>query len=301
MPPVGNHQLVRTSAGDLPVCIVKPPVVSSSMVEPSPGWIDNQTIMSSFVGFLFGGMMGVMHVLPGNKDLLVSYAPVDYVNNAVIAAGWDSVQNRQLWGGDIPIYTVSSSRSGIKWGEMHSLIQTDEFYRLCTPKVVWYCYGVRTNNRVLYWLLTWFLHYIPGYFVDAIVSILGVRPKGVPSLVKIYKRSDHMLGVYRYFLTYSWNLRDDNLQGMIARLSPADKAIYACDVGQIGVKDFLKASLIGVRRFIIKDGLVGSNEGYRKQQWLYYANIVFLSVYVYCVWKLFALLCSAVAMMFGIY
>ncbi|KAJ8706207.1 hypothetical protein PYW08_010833 [Mythimna loreyi] len=294
------EELVRTSAGDLPVCIVKPPVVVSSLIEPSPGWIDNQTIMSSVIGFLLGVALGVLHVIGVSKDVVISFAPVDFVNNAIIAAGWDSVQNRQLWGRDIPIYIVSSSRSGIKWGEMSDLLRTDEFYRLNTPKAVWYCYGVETRNRVVYRLLAWFLHYIPGYFIDAVVSILGVRPKGVPPLVKVYSRVDNMLEVYRYFMDNTWNFRDDNLQAMISRLSPADQVIYTCDVGQMLFNDFLKATCVGIRRFIIKDGLVGSDVGYRKQQWLFYANIVFLSLYVYCVWKLVALLCSGVAVLFNV-
>ncbi|KAJ8706209.1 hypothetical protein PYW08_010835 [Mythimna loreyi] len=294
------EELVRTSAGDLPVCIVKPPVVVSSLVEPSPGWIDNQTIMSSVVGLLFGAGMGVVHVHAGEKDVVISFSPVDFVNNAIIAAGWDSVQNRQLWGGDIPIYTISSSRSGITWGEISRSMKQDEFYRLSTPKVVWYSFAIETNNRLLYWLLTWFLHYIPGYFLDALVSILGVKPKGVPSLVKIYSRIDNMFNVYRYFTSNNWNFRDDNLQGMISRLSPADKAIYTCDIGLMQHRDFLRAAVVGIRRFIVKDGLVGSDVGYRKQQWLFYANIVFLSLYVYCLWKLVALLCSGVAVLFNI-
>ncbi|KAJ8707575.1 hypothetical protein PYW07_011252 [Mythimna separata] len=294
------EELVRTNAGNLPVCIVKPPVVVCSMYEPSPGWIDRETIMSSVIGFLFGVGLGLMHVLAGDRDLLVSYAPVDYVNNAIIAAGWDSIQNRKLWGGDIPIYTVSSSRSNIKWGDFSDLMRKDEFYRLSTPKTLWYSYAIETNNRVVYFVLTWFLHYIPGYFLDAVVNILGVRPKGVPPLVKVYNRVDNMLDVYRFFMSNNWNFRDDNLQGMIARLSPADKAIYSCDIGTIAVRDFLKSSCIGVRRFIVRDGLTGSDIGYRKQQWLYYANIVFISLYLYCLWKLVAFVFSGLALLFSL-
>ncbi|KAJ8706208.1 hypothetical protein PYW08_010834 [Mythimna loreyi] len=294
------EELVRTSAGDLPVCIVKPPVVISSFVEPSPGWVDHKILMTSIMGFLFGMGMGVIHVMAAKKDVVMSYAPVDFVNNAIIAAGWDSVQNRQLWGRDIPMYTISSSRAGTKWGDFSRLLRSDEFYRLSTPKAVWYYYVIETDNRMVYWVLNWFLHYIPGYFLDAVVSVLGVRPKGVPPLINVYKRIDSMLDVYHFFMYNHWNFRDDNLQAMISRLSPADKAIYTCDFGPSEVKDLVKATCIGLRRFIVKDGLIDSDAGCRKQQWLFYANIVFLSLYVYCLWKLLALLCSGLAMLFNV-
>lgn len=48
--------------------------------------------------------------------------------------------------------------------------------------------------------------------------------------------------------------------------------------------------IIDVCRYILKDELQGSDVGYRKQQRLYYANIVFISLYAYCVWRLLALL-----------
>lgn len=66
-------------------------------------------------------------------------------------------------------------------GEFGTILRNDEFYRLSSPRTVWYSYLIETNNMMLYWLLTWFLHYIPGYFLDAVVTLLGVRPKGVPS------------------------------------------------------------------------------------------------------------------------
>lgn len=74
-----------------------------------------ELIISHFQ-FLVGTGLGVMHVTLVDTDLIVSYAPVDYVNNAIIAAGWDSVKNRHLWN-SIPMYTVSSSPYNTKWGE----------------------------------------------------------------------------------------------------------------------------------------------------------------------------------------
>ncbi|KAH9633296.1 hypothetical protein HF086_007644 [Spodoptera exigua] len=51
------------------------------------------------------------------SDLSLNIAPVDIVNNAIIAAGWDSVQNRSKASDGIPIYTVSSTKCEIPWSK----------------------------------------------------------------------------------------------------------------------------------------------------------------------------------------
>ncbi|KAH9633303.1 hypothetical protein HF086_007651, partial [Spodoptera exigua] len=115
-----------------------------------------------------------MHVLYLRKELDFCIAPVDYVNNAILAAGWDSVQNRKIIDNKIPIYTV---------GKLIETIKSDEMRKMISPKSLYYACAVETSNPILFWLLTWIFHYIPAYFIDAIVSILGVRPKGLPSFI----------------------------------------------------------------------------------------------------------------------
>ncbi|XP_063898641.1 fatty acyl-CoA reductase wat [Helicoverpa armigera] len=291
------EELVRSYGGELPVCVVKPPVVCSSYLEPSPGWIDNQTVMSNPVGFLLGIGLGVIHVMLVDRERNLSYAPIDYVNNAIIAAGWDSVQNRQMWRGDVPIYTVSTSQYGFSWKQMGDIIRTDEFHRISTPRLLWYAYLLETNNRLLYWILTWLLHYLPGYFLDTIVDLLGVRPKGAPELVKVYSRAYKLTKVYRYFLSNEWNFRDDNLMAMVKRMSPEDKIIYNCNMETVKLKEFMQAMCLGLRRFIIKDGLKNTALGYRKQKMFYYANIIFIGLYMYLIWKVLYYVYSTVAMM----
>uniref|UniRef100_A0A2A4JYT4 Fatty acyl-CoA reductase n=1 Tax=Heliothis virescens TaxID=7102 RepID=A0A2A4JYT4_HELVI len=291
-----TEELVRTTSGDLPICVVKPPVVISSYLEPSPGWIDSQTVMASPVGFLLGVGLGIMHVMLVDNERNLSYAPVDFVNNAIIAAGWDSIKNRELWQGNIPMYTVSTSKYGFSWKQISDTIRTDEFQRLSTPRLLWYAYLLETKNTALYWFLTWFLHYIPGYFLDTIVDLLGVRPKGVPHLVKVYTKVYKLTKVYRYFLSHEWNFKDDNLTAMIKRLSPEDKIIYNCDVEDVELKKMIQAMCLGLRRFIVKDELKNSAYGYKKQKLFFFANFIFMTLYLYLIWKVLYFVYSTIAM-----
>ncbi|XP_075988816.1 fatty acyl-CoA reductase wat-like isoform X2 [Anticarsia gemmatalis] len=287
------EELIRRAAGDMPVCIVKPPVVTSAYIEPAPGWIDMKTCFSSILGALLGAGLGLFHVLLSKQDNPISFAPVDYVNNAIIAASWDAAERRKMGDPEIPIYTVSSSRCGTNWKFLGDTLRTDELLKLVSPKAMWYTSLIECSNDYVYWVLTWLFHYIPGYAIDAIIDVLGVRPKGLPKLVKIYSKAYSISQVYRYFSFNYWIFKDDNLRSMIQRMSPADKVIYNCDVTNIDYTDLIKTWCVGLRRFIIKDNLVGSAASYNRQKYLLkYANYTALALYFYLIYYVLATILS---------
>ncbi|XP_050558142.1 fatty acyl-CoA reductase wat-like [Spodoptera frugiperda] len=279
------EELVRTTAADLPVAIVKPPLVLTSYIEPSPGWADT-SIMTGPCGVLIGVGLGLLRVFYLKSDLNLNIAPVDMVNNAIIAAGWDSVANRPASDG-IPIYTVSSTKCGIPWNYFGSLVRSEEFKHLACPKAVWYCYLIETTNNLLYLFLFWFLHYIPAYVIDGICYVMKIKIKGIPSATKVYEKIYKVSKVFGYFMTNEWHFKDDNLVAMINRMSETDKTIYNCDVASINYKEFLIRMIVGLRKFIVKDGLIDSEKAYRKQKRLFYANLVFMTLYIY-VWVMIA-------------
>ncbi|CAH0699601.1 unnamed protein product [Spodoptera exigua] len=280
------EELIRTTAADLPVAIVKPPLVLTSYMEPTPGWADT-SIMSGPCGVMIGVGLGFLRVFYLKSDLSLNIAPVDIVNNAIIAAGWDSVQNRSKASDGIPIYTVSSTKCEIPWNYLANLTRSEEFKHLASPKAVWYCYLLETKNTYLYLFLFWFLHYIPAYVIDGICHVMGIKIKEIPSATKVYEKIYKMSKVFGYFMTNEWHFKDDNLVAMISRMSDDDRKIYNCDITTVDFKEFTKRMIVGLRKFIVKDGLVDSEKAYVKQKRLWYANLVFMVLYIY-VWFMIA-------------
>ncbi|KAF9806771.1 hypothetical protein SFRURICE_012911 [Spodoptera frugiperda] len=259
------------------------------------GWPNTYTFTKAIAEelFLLGCGIGVMHVLYLKRDNQFVITPVDYANNAILAAGWDSVQNRKAIDSEVPIYIVGTATSNFTWDNLLNTLRTDELVKIITPKALYYVCAAHTSNPIVFWLLTWLFHYIPGYFIDAIVNILGVRPKGLPSLVSIYSKTYKLCKVYEYFLFNNWKIRDDNLVSMMDRMAPADQAIFGCNVREIDQRGIALSMSVGLRRFIVQDGLKDSEYGQKKMRILKYVHVVCVLLYSYLIYSVFRTIYSA--------
>ncbi|KAG6458356.1 hypothetical protein O3G_MSEX010815 [Manduca sexta] len=173
------EELVRTSAEDLPICIVRPPIVIGAHSEPSPGWIDKSCIYGP-VGIVLEIMLGASHVILV-APVTVNIAPADFVTNALIVSALETKINYDNGDKDIKIYTLCS-QDLFKPAQANKLLRSESGKVLQTPKCIWYSCAYEVSNKHIFWLLTWLLHYIPAYIVDAVYFLLGLkRPTGIPS------------------------------------------------------------------------------------------------------------------------
>uniref|UniRef100_A0A2A4K1U6 Fatty acyl-CoA reductase n=1 Tax=Heliothis virescens TaxID=7102 RepID=A0A2A4K1U6_HELVI len=170
------EEMVRTYAAKLPICVVRPPIVINSYLEPLPGWLDMSSVMGPS-GIIVGVALGVLHVFFVDIYKELALTPVDLVNNAIITAAWDSMERRKVTK-EAPIYTVTNKQRFIKWELAKQVISS--MRNVSTTKAVWYCYLFETSNKLIYWLLTWLIHYIPAYLLDGVCAVLPFRPKGIP-------------------------------------------------------------------------------------------------------------------------
>ncbi|CAH0602072.1 unnamed protein product [Chrysodeixis includens] len=231
---IAEH-VIKEAAADIPVCVVKPPVVVPAMYEPHPGWLE-KSCLGGPSGIIFGVGLGVLHVMYVDLENKLATVPLEYVNNATIAAAWDASERQKEGNKETPIYIVANEESLKVWADYSKLLNT-VCRPIATPIALWYCYLIETKSPVLYWLLNWFLHYIPAYIMDAVCAIIGKRPEGITSFVKVFEKIDKKVGAYKFFLTNSWKFRDHNVKSMISRMTPNDRAIFNCNVNTINVDE----------------------------------------------------------------
>jgi len=78
-----GEQLLVKSANGVPVIILRPSIVESTLYQPEPGWIEGFR-MSSPV--LFGYGQGVLPDFPARRDAVIDFIPADFVVSALLAS-----------------------------------------------------------------------------------------------------------------------------------------------------------------------------------------------------------------------
>ncbi|XP_062531408.1 putative fatty acyl-CoA reductase CG5065 isoform X1 [Bombyx mori] len=198
------EDVVRTMGKDLPVAIVRPPVVICTLNEPTPGWVDMSSVIGPS-GIILTILLGVMHVLL-MSDINIPLAPLDYVNNAVIAAASEANKRYNNNEKEIKVYNISCSGCKIETSCLSDLMNNPNTQQYVTPKAVWYCYAFSTGSDVIFWLLTWLLHYIPAYVADFVFNVTSMkRPEGIKSFVKMYEKINNMSLLYAWSYYSNWS------------------------------------------------------------------------------------------------
>lgn len=77
------ERMVVRERGDLPLVILRPAVIESSLAEPYPGWIQGSRMADPII---MAFARGILREFPGDPDSLIDIVPVDQVVNAILAA-----------------------------------------------------------------------------------------------------------------------------------------------------------------------------------------------------------------------
>lgn len=110
-----GEMIVAKHRGDLPVAILRPSIIESSLAEPVPGWLDGLKVADPLIMHYSKGRLPDF---PADPSIVLDLIPVDMVSNAMLAAlpaiGRSSA---------IPVYQVASgSENPLTLGQMFELI-----------------------------------------------------------------------------------------------------------------------------------------------------------------------------------
>uniref|UniRef100_A0A2A4IZC9 Fatty acyl-CoA reductase n=1 Tax=Heliothis virescens TaxID=7102 RepID=A0A2A4IZC9_HELVI len=148
-------------------------VVIVAHEEPSPGWLDMSNVYGAS-GVVLGPGIGLMHAIMADDDVNIGLVPVDYVNNAIIVAAWETAKRVQRGDTEPKIYTVTTStRNPTRWGSLVSYTEEHIRRHYPSPSSIAYAFAWCTSNPTIFWFYSWLLHFIPGYMIDAVCLITG--------------------------------------------------------------------------------------------------------------------------------
>ena len=77
-----EHLLVKRR-GTLPVCLIRPSIVTPALWEPVPGWVEN---VSGLGAVMMAAQLGLVKSMFGRSDTVGDIVPVDYVINVIMSS-----------------------------------------------------------------------------------------------------------------------------------------------------------------------------------------------------------------------
>lgn len=261
------ESLLLEERGDIPVAIVRPSIVTASIREPLPGWVDNYNGCTGVIVVLG---LGMLQSLLAEKNYVADLIPVDVVANMLICAGWHTAETRSK---DIQVYhCTSGALKRHTWAEVAEETQR-AVLRYPLPNVIRFPKFQLTNTQVWHDINLWCLHYLPARFVDLGLQLCGHKPRFVHRYQKICKA----ISTLEYFQNHEWLFRSDNALRLVQELSPTDAELFDFDVRRIEWRSYFEGYVLGIRRYLLKGEESRLPEDRKRVKWL---NAVRWSLYL---------------------
>ncbi|XP_043521829.1 fatty acyl-CoA reductase 1-like isoform X2 [Frieseomelitta varia] len=262
------EQIISSNSDSFPVAIVRPSIIGASHEEPCPGWLDN--IYGVTAIFLQIGK-GILKAVTANRDAKLDLVPIDYVVDTTICAAWHITLHRD---NKPKVYNCTSNAPPITWGQLKQMY-TECSRDIPMNDVISYPYCVIVSNKLIYSVLSIFLHVLPAFIVDIFLILRGKRPM----MIKVNKHLNQLLAAFSYFNTHEWTFHRCNITEMTMKVKTLeDSDIVKLDMRDMNWKKYIANYQIGIKKFILKESS-DSVKSVRHQSsllyWMYLGTQVF--------------------------
>jgi len=164
------ESLLAQEAGELPVAVMRPSIVSASWREPYPGWVDNFNGPS---GIMAGAGKGVFRTLFCKRDCTADMYPVDLCINLLCCVAWKTGQRQP--GDQIKVYNCTSGGlNPVTWGQVE-VWALSSILKAAYEGAMWYPGGSYKENWYTNRLCQLVFHYGPAHGVDLLCRLVGKK------------------------------------------------------------------------------------------------------------------------------
>ncbi|XP_022167367.1 fatty acyl-CoA reductase wat-like isoform X2 [Myzus persicae] len=277
-----TENMILTNGNRLPISIFRPSIIGCTHSEPEPGWLEN---MNGPTGLVTAAVVGFLRTAPNIGSKITDIIPADYTVNALISVMWDTVnrQKRSNGGNEVPkIYNyVSCVESSLTWGrfirEMHG-----QYYLAPPLQSMWYAFYIFYTNFTVGSILRFFLHRIPGAFMDLALIIRGKSPK----MLKMYAKTENMVDLLYDFSTRQWKFDNKNTRQLWLSLSKDDRNMFQFSLKSFDWKSYIQSYYYGIRTHILHEDISNIENAISKNKRLLRLHQLCVVLVIYLVFQL---------------
>ncbi|XP_049289399.1 fatty acyl-CoA reductase wat-like [Anopheles funestus] len=236
-----SEEIVRRYKTKLPVAIIRPSIITTTMEDPIPGWTDN---LYGFNGVVCGAATGVLRIFHIHMHYKASIVPADTVVNSTLAVTWYSANHRD----EENVFNCTTDDNPVSWHETQ--LQLEEWKdRIPFDKSLWITTYNTTRFKLVADILSIFYHLIPAFFFDAALKLRGQKPQ----VLKLYRKVHRFSAVLRFFTNNEWCFRTGRMRRVLNAMASEDQQFFPCDAKAIQWNDFLDHQIKGLRLYLMRD------------------------------------------------
>ncbi|KAK7794043.1 hypothetical protein R5R35_012987 [Gryllus longicercus] len=260
----------------LPIVVVRPSIVLSTIMEPMPGWIDSWNGPSPFVA---AGAKGLLHGLAGDASMVADVIPADIVVNLTICAAWRTASKTGIE--NIEVYNCcTGERNPVTWGTFLKCCY-EAVLKNPPDELISYPFFALQRHQCIRFIQKLFLEQLPAFFIDLIYHLAGKKAIMLNIHAKLIRVNDALL----FALLRQWQFRDNNTHNLLTFLKKEDQQIFPFNVCNIDWPSFLETYYLGIRHYLLKDSpnsVVYTRKRLERLKWM--------NIYVPCLLIIFAIL-----------
>ncbi len=261
-----GEQMVLRRRGAVPLAIVRPAIIESSLSEPSPGWLDGLRMADPLIAAIGKGRL---RSLPLDPDVVLDLVPADMVVNTILAAVPKLAEDGR---GSLQVYQVATgSRNPVTMGRLHELIvgyfeanpmldkqgepirvkpltfpSREAFRRLYKLKAVPLSVAEATLERMVDW----------GVMPDQAQKQRRKLAATRAALDKLFYYGE----LYEPYLNLDCRFEVDNTMRLFEWLTPEERRRFNFDVSRINWRHYIHVHIAGIKKYILKVERAGTLE-----------------------------------------
>ena len=248
-----GEQLLMLHRGDVPLVVVRPSIIESSLADPEPGWITGLKVMDPLVA-AYG--RGLMPDFPARPEIVIDLIPVDIVVNATIAAATQARTEA------VEVFHVATgSDNPVRLGELFDSVR-DHYRRQpmldrdgAVPKLhEWKYPSLRTFRWIFH------LKYLyPIRLRERLLALPGraksPRTRRLLSTAKIrLQRVLYYVSIYHPYTHLDCRFETGRTRALYEALPAAERLTFDMDVTRIDWPRYVAdIHLPGLRRHVLRD------------------------------------------------
>lgn len=239
------ENLIQKYQGKMPIAIVRPSIVTPSIKEPTPGWVDN---VNGPMGLGILAALGILRNIDWNYHGVADFVPVDTVVNSMLVI---AERTARKFAREIKVYNCStSSLNPVTWGECFEILRQESFvsppYKMLRIPI-----KVPRHKRANKFLfeMTKLSELLFAYFIDFILMLCGQKTL----LTRLTSKLHHGYEILKPFTTVQYTCSNENFVEAFEELTDEDKRRFHFDVRHLNWTEAFKDAYYGARSKILKE------------------------------------------------